>query len=295
VGEINHTKFQSMNKLDQIKFETKLLLKILRNRYIRNQKRTRTKGTVQKDYDQNAWKNIFLSKYWEKAKNLEEFCFSVIPTSGLNADTKITCLIDGKLTRITTQSYQNYVSKKHYEIMKNFLDENDEIIELGCGFGYRLFSLRMQGLKNQMRGYDVSTYGTKTAEEINNFFSCDIKFGKFDMTEDFDTSILTGKTVFTYHSLEQLKYYTQKVISNLIKSKPRQVLHFEPVPELLGFNLLDIVSKQHNSYADYQNNLLSTLKNFEKNHLVNITDVKRLRYVNPVNETTLIRWIPKQN
>ena len=70
MGEINHTKFQSMNKLDQIKFETKLLLKILRNRYIRNQKRTRTKGTVQKDYDQNAWKNIFLSKYWEKAKKV---------------------------------------------------------------------------------------------------------------------------------------------------------------------------------------------------------------------------------
>ena len=285
--------FQSFSKPTQIKYEIKILLKILRNRYLRKDRKIRTKDQILADYDENAWKKVLESKYWLKAKDLKDFCSMVTPVSDLKSDTELVSLVDGQIGKTTLPYMYKYTSEKICKIVGNYIADIDEIVELGCGFGLRLFPFRAYGMNNPLEGYDVSPNAINSAKAINEHFGCNIKFGIIDLTKHFDQSVLNNKTVFTNHCLEQLKYFTENVISNLVKGKPKQVLHFEPVRELFGFDLYDLVYKQHNTYADYQNNLLSTLKKFERKKLIKITKAERLRFNgNPFNETSFIRWVP---
>jgi len=286
--------FQPFSTPEKIKYEIRTFLRILLKVYIRKEKKIRTKNQIQTDYDEKAWKKVLESKYWLKAKDLKDFCYMVPPDCGdISSNTEKVCLLDGQIGKTTFPFMFKHASEKIYKIVGKYVTNKDEIVELGCGFGSRLFSLRMLGMNNPLEGYDISQNGICCAKAINEYFGCKIKFGVIDLTKPFDESVLNNKTVFTNHSLEQLKHYTPQVINNIVKGKPKQVLHFEPVRELFGFSLYDLVYKQHNAFADYQNNLLSTLKKFESKKLVKITKTERLHFsTNPFNETSFIRWAP---
>ena len=278
---------------ESLKYEIKILLKILRAHYIRKQKKIRTTNVVEADYENNAWKNILESEYWLKSNNLEQFCFTPTSCSKLEDITEIICLLDNKLVKTTFPFIFNYMATKNSSILKKFVTETDDLVELGCGFGMALFSFRSKGISNSMTGYDISSNAISAAKKINQHFRCNIKFDTVDLSKPFNGSFLKQKTVFTSHSFEQLKYYTETAIDSILRGKPKQVLHFEPVVELFGFGLRDTVSKVHNSFADYQDNLLTTLKKFEKQQKLKILEVKRLGHeTNPFNETSFIRWEP---
>lgn len=285
--------FQKLSKIDAFKYETKVLLKIMRAEYLWKKKKIRTRDIVKADYNDKAWKEILESKYWLKAKDLKNFTTMSTPDSHLNEEDKIICLIDGNLVK-TTHSYINdYCYSRNCEILKQFVTKDDVIVELGCGFGLALFSFKSRGIDNEMEGYDVSENGISAARQISDHFNCKIKLGIIDLSKPFKVDFLKGKTVFTSHSFEQLRHYTYIAIKSILASRPKQIIHFEPVPELLGWRLLEIVSKKANEFADYQNNLLSTLRKLEKENLLRILDVKKLKQgSNPFNYSTLLRWEP---
>jgi hypothetical protein len=107
---------------------------------------------------------------------------------------------------------------------------------------------------------------------------------------------LESKTVFTQKVMEQLKYDTYNVIENLINAKPKQVLHIEPVAELYKWTIRDQISKLYIKAADYQDDLLTVLKTFERKGKIKILEVRRFGFAaNPYHEDSFIRWIPKFN
>jgi len=285
--------FQKLSQFEALKHETKVSLKIIRAQYLWKKKKIRTRDIVIANYNDKAWKEILESKYWLKAKDLRNFPKMSLPFSNLNEEDKIICLKDGKLVKTTYSYITDFCYGRNSEILKQFVTKDDIIIELGCGFGLALFSFKSRGIDNQMEGYDVSENGISAACQISDHFNCNIKFGIIDLSKPFNGDFLKGKTVFTSGCFEQLRHYTDIAIKSILTSRPKQVIHFETVPELLGWRLLDIVSKQANEFADYQNNLLSTLRKFEKENLLRILDVKKLKQgSNPFNPTTFLRWEP---
>jgi len=169
---------------------------------------------------------------------------------------------------------------------------SDEIVaEVGCGWGFNLWSLLAANFQNPLEGYELSKNGLEAAHQINNKYSCNIKLGKIDLTNFEIFPNLVNKTIFTFHVFEQLKYDTTKVIENIIKAKPKQVIHFEPIIELHGEKIRDKVLKSYISAMDYQDNLLITLKKFEKEGALQILESKRLGFAaNPLIETSFIKW-----
>ena len=251
-------------------------------------KRNRTKAYVKSEYNDTAWKNILEGKYWKQTKTLEEFCSSVDPS--LNHPALF--LIHGRFYRTAPINFYRIWNDKIYKLFTKFISEDDEIVEIGCGVGSQSFFLRACKLNNIMYGIDISENSIKAANEINERFHSNIKFKVMDITEPINSDFITNKTVFTAHVLEQLKYQTEKVIQNILRAKPKQVLHFEPVKELFKNNLKDIIAKQAMKVKDYPDNLLTTLRKFEKMGLLKITDAHRLYLGAAFNDTSFIRWIP---
>jgi len=176
------------------------------------------------------------------------------------------------------------------------LINNEEIIELGCGYGYNLFSMRNDGIKNSMSGYDLSKNAIEAGKKINIKFNCNIRFEIKDLTEKFVDLDWKDKTIITHYAMEQLKYNTEFIIKNLIQSKPKQVIHFEAAYEIYGKSIRDKTSKEYIKSQDYQDNLVYTIKKFEKQKMLKIKEITRLGYAgNPLHEATLIVWIPDQD
>ena len=201
-------------------------------------------------------------------------------------------LLEDKLCRVSSSEFYKYRQIPFLKIIKQFTNPEEIIVELGCGWGRNLFCLRGFNFKNRLEGYEFTKNGYESAKEVNEFFKCGIKFGRVDLTKDLQIDI-SGKTVFTQKVLEQLKYDTEKVINNLIKAKPKQVIHIEPTYELFPNNIRGLSSRLYIQLSDYQKSLLTTLKLFEKEGKIKILDAHRLKFgAKPIYEDSLIRWKP---
>ena len=252
----------------------------------------RSQKFVKENYEIGR-KSFLESKVWETTKSLDDFELIDFRSLQLNQNNIITCKIDGNLCRTDVHSFNKLINEKFYNIFHKFVQPSDTIVELGCGFGYRLFMLRKRKFNNKMEGFDQSVSGIQACKEINNFFQCNIDFNVLDLIYEFDSNLLRNKIVFTYHVFEQLKHYTENIIHNIIKGRPKEVLHFEPINELYRNNINELTCKLYLHYNDYQDKLLTILKKYEKIGLLKITHCYRLGYSeNPYNETSFIRWIP---
>lgn len=161
------------------------------------------------------------------------------------------------------KNYRNTIwDKWQDEFIKKFMrfiELDDDIVELGCGYGRNLFVLKNYGIKNRMSGYDISSNGIEVAQQINKKFNMDIDFGVFDYTQKFEMD-LKGKTIFTYASLEQVKYGLEKAIDNIINAQPKQVIHFETIPQLLDNNFHKLMVTLNRYRKDYQTKLVNILQ-----------------------------------
>lgn len=253
----------------------------------------KTREYVKTVYNEKLYKKFLQDRSWTKIKTLEEYVSTNFFYPEIEKNTIHDVLLNGKLHSSTDFECTKIMRKLYADNLKNYLNSN-AVIELGCGTGRNLFSLRAFGFKNNMEGYDISENAIKLCRLKNDYFDSDIKFDTLDLTTELESlGTLKNKIVFSSHCLEQLKRYTDKIILDLIKLKPKRVIHFEPVPELYAFSMRDIIARIYNYAHDYQNNLLVTLKKYEKRKMIKIMDAHRLgTSMNPLNETTLINWIP---
>jgi len=252
---------------------------------------SRTQKVSYEEYNSN-WKRIFEEKYWKESKDLKDFCFPKFQ-NGVDYSKLGKSIVENRFCDVSRYDFFRYYFSSLLELFNKYTN-NETVVELGSGYGLQLFILKSLNFKNKLEGYDLTKFGVETAREINDYFDCNIKFGKIDLTKKIDSINLKGKTVFTHFAMEQLKYHTSQVIENIIEAQPKQVLHFEPLYELFKNNLRDVACKLYIKLTDYQDNLLTTLRIFESEGKLKILDVFRLGYeVKPIKEVSFIRWLPK--
>jgi len=256
----------------------------------------RNKTQVSIDYEIGGWKNFLDSKCWENFDSIQEF---VNPKSKggmedyryIGLPTKFLAIIDNKLCKVSQPYHYDYRLKLYLKHLTKNLRNDETVVEMGCGPGFNLWSLLSINFPNPLEGHELSKNAIFAANQIKNKYHCDIKLGNTDLTDFKTFPNLIDKTIFTNHVIEQLKYDTTKVLENLIKAKPKQVMHFEPVLELYGNKLADKAFRKYISGLDYQRSLLSTLQKFENDGLIKILESKRLGFAsNPLLETCFIRW-----
>lgn len=220
---INKIDVKPLSALDEVLYyikKTFLFILIIIKRKSKRFKRTQRQ--VLSDYNNTLYKNFHEKKLWMNAKELSEF---VNPAyiDGRNRKKNVgKFLVGSKLCQISEYHYYQFRQQILCEIINRFITQDDEIVELGCGYGLNLFSLRLGGIKNKMIGYDFSTYAIESAIEINQKFKTGIEFRIKDLTKELPLD-LQNKTVFSYYAFEQLKYDTEKIIEKLTKLKPSRL------------------------------------------------------------------------
>lgn len=245
---------------------------------------------VNAEYNSGTWKALLEQKKWAQCASLRDY---LVPRDqGLRV-----AKIKDRLVRIRTNDYYDYRLRILQEVLAQYAGDERELIELGCGYGANLFSLALSGRWDSLSGFDISRNGILAGREAARHFNLpNVSFDHLNITDAADPNYprIKGKTVYTYYCLEQLKYSTQTVIENIIRAGARRVIHIETTFELLRmWHPVDLTTYFYVKKQDYQDNLVTTLKDFEKRGLIKIVDLKRLYYA-PThrNDPTLICWEP---
>lgn len=263
-----------------------LTLKTLVGLIVKN--KLRNFSEISKDYDQGSWKEVINEKRWLNYESFFEFI------TFENDDFVRIAKINNEIVKIKNSDYYKYRLKKLNEIiLEHSKDKN--IYELGCGWGLNLLSLSNNF--NSLTGFDISQNAIKAGQQITQHFNIlNINFKNIDLTNSNDAGWheLNDKTIFTYHSLEQLKHYINDVIQNILNSNAKRVIHFEPTVELYDlWSLRDLASYSYIKRRDYLSNLITTLESFEKQNKLKILKKERTFFSpQPRYDSTLIIWEP---
>ena len=127
----------------------------LRNKELRNMQK------VEEDYETGIYKKYVDAEMWSG----EYTSFGLIDPDRLNANKLRYYRSNEKIQKDSYKKILELGDIEFTEVFKRFIDKDDEIVELGCGYGKNLFELRMNGFKNIMTGYDISKNAIITAKK----------------------------------------------------------------------------------------------------------------------------------
>lgn len=263
----NIENYQNASRLDIAKIYAYLIKLNLR-------KKTRNYSLIDEEYNSGKWNRQFeeidfetLSGNYDR-KDVNEFNIVVI---------------DGKLKKVLRKDYEIHSNAEFLSFFKNYF--NDSIIELGCGLGAHLFSLYNAGFK-KLSGCDLSVNAINNLKKYTKIKDIDIDFDVCDLNNEFPENFIHDKIVFTYTCLEQCKHIMSNVLQNIIKGKPKLVIHFE-----VDYDSSPLMVKNYFDSCDYQNNLVRELKKLEKENKIEILSIQKLNYAGtPVNRRSSIMW-----
>jgi hypothetical protein len=251
----------------------------------------RTQDKVNSEYNLLHWQKILSNKAWNKAKDLTDF----LAPPDLNERLR---KVDNQILRIDGQKYYRYRIRAWGDLIGRFGGDDKEIVELGTGYGYNLFSLHVGHPDWTLKGLDISPNGIAAGREIANRFDLSdrISFDRIDLTDPSDPNLgaITGKVVLTYFCIEQIPYDVRKVIENIIASKPKRVVNVEPTIEMLNLSHpRDLVSLLYIRSVDYQTQLFSTLDELERQGRIRIIARERMPFAPSINNDGLLYcWEP---
>ena len=165
------------------------------------------------------------------------------------------------------------------------------IVETGCGYGYNLALLARAHPSRAYFGGDLASTAVELADHLYGkggsprVEAFDYYSAKYDLLDRIEGPV----TVFTCHSIEQLP--TAAPFLDALKRHARKiagVVHFEPIFEVHGPNLLGRLRRAHAESLDYNRDLL-TLLNSRADIAVQSVEPNVLG-LNPLNPTTFIHW-----
>lgn len=245
------------------------------------------------EYDLGLFYSLLKNKPWLGFNNLYDY------VTYKNCKKLNFSLIDGKILLKSQEDYYLYRHNKLFFLLNKYFNFEDSVIELGCGFGYNLFSLSLHNNNNSslFYGFDFSLNGLSAANDIKKFYAIEnVFFDTLDLSLTFThkKSFFQNKQIFTYYCLEQLNNNIDHVIDNLILCNPKLVIHIEPTREIYRTNnLLDLNSYLYSLAMDYPNRILDCLRHREKLGLLKILEVSVQKYAPTVrNFPVFIAWCP---
>lgn len=252
---------------------------------------TRTADVVEAEYHSGHWGKLLQDQPWRKAATLEDYLI------GTDARLRL-AKVENRLVSIATNDYYKHRIGAIQELFRRHAGDGDQILELGSGSGYNVFSLSLDPRWRQIRGLDISQNGIAAARMIADHYglASRLHFDSIDLTDDSHPgyNMVPGSIVFTYFCLEQLPDAVEAVIQSILRRKPRRVLNIEPNAEFLNFtDPRDIVSFARLRSVDYQRRLFRHLDQLEAQGVIRILARERMAFAPTLyNDGLLYCWEP---
>lgn len=193
------------------------------------------------------------------------------------------------------------VHREYFEILVSELtpeiEKSNHIVELGAGYGALIFKMAQL---NEMKhvSFSAGEY-TQSGIECIKLLAGDnlrVKGGYCDLG-GLDLKALSppeNSVYFTSWSMVYTKGFPERTMRELLAYKPSMVMHFEPVREhWTGDSMLEMLWKRYLQLNDYNQSMLTGLRQYEQMGLIRIVEEKKnLHGINPLMPVSVLKWVP---
>lgn len=193
---------------------------------------------------------------------------------------------------------ENFIQKFHNIfcriIFEKYLSGVSCIYEFGCGTGQNVILLAGIFSDKMIYGMDWASSSISIIETLSDRYK-NIKGRLFDMfNPDYDMGISNKSAVLTIHSMEQLGSDYSAFLDFLLKKSPSICLHIEPIAELYdNEKLIDYLAARYHNARGYLSGFLSTLKELQRNGIIEIIKIKRAYFGSAYDEGySIVIWKP---
>jgi len=209
-------------------------------------------------------------------------------------------LFGNRIYKISEVTFSVLLAQTLIKLFKEFVQQDDAVVvELGCGAGRNLFTIRSLFPSTECIGIDLSTAGPEFASALARRLDADgmTFLGGIDISAGALMaplgSALCGRSpvVITVGCLEVVPE-TARVIEQILTLKPRCVIHFEPVLELHRgfFPSRDYFARRHLIAGGYTTSLLSILEQHDR---IEMVTSRRGGIGKALLEYSVLVWKPK--
>lgn len=251
----------------------------------------RGREVVADEYHGGHWARMLQSRAWEQAPDLRAF---LVGASAQQAFVRV----GGRIHRSTYADYYRHRLDALPAFVEEMMGERGDLVELGSGFGYNLFSIALAWPEARLTGLELSDNGIAAARQIAAHYRLQdrIGFDSIDLTvRDHPGFAKTaGQRLFTFFCLEQIPYDIEKVIENILAHRPKRVVHVEPGVDMLQLSRLsDWPNYLYVKSVDYQTRLFETLESLQRAGRVRILRKARMPFAPTIqNDGFAISWEP---
>ena len=192
--------------------------------------------------------------------------------------------------KAATLLYNNLV----FDICSKYFPSKS-IVELGCGYGSVILNIaqKMNNKEFDFFAADLTTSGSLCAQRLAQMENIQLKTGwcDFNNPDVTNLNIPQNSIIFTSYALHYIKGIPQDFINFILSTKPKAVIHFEPLAELFDNSLYGLMKRKYMQVNDYNMSMLSTLKEYEKKGTLKIRDVvPEVFGKNPLLPASIIVW-----
>jgi SAM-dependent methyltransferase len=255
----------------------------------------RTRGKVAEEYDAGRWTSVRTSADWQHETDLRRYLISDRERA---MSGELIAKMAGAARRVRVHDYYQYRVEAFAGLLREYFDPADEVVELGCGYGYNLFSLAVSWPHTHLLGFDISPNAVEATRNIARHFGLThrLEAELLDATDGNHPNFqkLRGRNLFTFFCIEQIPYDVSKVVTNILAQSPKRVVHAEPGTALLKrWKLRDWPDFFYLRSVDYQNELYDVLRTFEAQGKLRIIEARRMPFAPSLQNTgALIAWEP---
>lgn len=252
---------------------------------------TRSRAVVDGEYNDGHWLRVLEGAAWTRTESLEAFL--------VGEDRRpIVCRVNGQLFRAPSRAYYAHRLTALPSLLAESLGSTASIVELGCGFGYNIFTLARAFPETRLRGYDIASNGLEAGRRIAAHFGMSerVAFGQLDLTDrtSANFSAIRDAGAFTFFCLEQIPAQVETVVENILEHRPRRVVHIEP--GTWGLNPLNPMHWPNLAYipsVHYQTRLYEVLFALRDAGRIRILRCERMRFAPTIqNDGVLVVWEP---
>lgn len=255
--------------------------------------RVKTEQEVLREFNRDKWGELLSLANSDSGIDLH-----AVEAAEINPETVVPYYESGHLYLAPFRHVLNRHLDLYAEVLSEYATGASALIELGAGFGSKIFrlsdlepfkSLPLYAAELTPNGRDLIKLLAIRAGKAIRVGACDFRGGMLELD-----NVPPNAIVFTSFAVHYVPTLTDQFIALIAKLKPKVVVHFEPCIELMNPEILhELMCRSYMLRNDYNRNILGLLEAAATKGDCHIISVRaNLMGGNPLLPLSSIVWRP---
>ena len=254
--------------------------------------RHKTEDEVLREYQDEKWGTLL-----KHVRTLDVPTLSAVEQAHVDLGSVIPCFEAGVFFLASQRQMLDKHLDLYAEVLTPHLEGASCLVELGAGYGSKLFSLAQPDAfsKLPLVAGEYTQSGRDLISALAEASGKPVAVGHCDFRNMLieDRTVPENAVIFTSYAVHYIPELSMNFVGFLSRLKPRVVVHFEPCYEHYGMDSLHgMMCRRYVELNDYTRNLVGVIEAARERDGISVRMRKNVLGSNPFLPISVIEWAP---